>query len=192
MTHHFVNLVSWKYFAFNVKPHRKIHVDSLTLKMMFRLFGRNTERLSGVGYFGTSNFPEKTIFLTSSSYNSKYCYVLPFWKTIHEIILTADIKAQIKDFQSIVIGISSPKQDYLADLIVEHFPNKEVFCLGAAIYEKKTAKWIDNLGLNWFTMMVKNPQRFLKKIYITFRSANRIIFSKKERILFRSFMEISR
>lgn len=191
MTHHFVNLVSWQYFALNVKSYRIIYVDSLTLKIMLRVFGRKAKRLSGVGYFAMSNFPSKTIFLTSSTYEAKYSYVLPFWKTLDDIVLTADIKSEIKDFQTIVIGISSPKQDYLADLLIELYPHKEIFCLGAAIYEEKTDKRIDSLGLNWFIMMLKNPERFFNKIRLTFSSAAKIIFLKKERTLFKSFMENS-
>ena len=189
MTHHFVNLVSWRYFALDMRPYRKIYVDSLTMKVMIRLFGRNTDRLSGVGYFAGANFPCETIFLTSSTYKAQYFYVLPFWNTKAEIVLSSKLRSAILDYSTIVIGISSPKQDYLADLIKSQFPDKEVFCLGAAIYENNTEERIDDLGLNWLIMMLKNPKRFVYKISLTFSSAVKIVFLKKERLLFRRFIE---
>lgn len=131
MTYHFVNLVSWKFFSEKVSDRQIIYVDSLSLQFMCLLFGRKIKRISGVSYFNNSLESIEAFYLTTSVYKSNAHFVLPFWRKIEEIVLTNDLILAIKQDSNLVIGISSPKQDKLAELIISRFPDKTVYCLGA-------------------------------------------------------------
>ena len=115
--------------------------------------------------------------------------VLPFWKSIDEISLDNLLIHKIEGYESIVIGISSPKQDYLADLINDLCPEKNIFCLGAAVYTSSNNLRSDKLSLNWFSMMFNDFNRFKEKIIITIKEFLLIIFISKSRENFKSFLK---
>ena len=189
MTYHFVNLVSWRFFSEEISDKQIIHVDSLSLQFMCFLFGRRVKRISGVHYFNNSFESLEAFYLTSSAYKSNAHYVLPFWQKIDEIVLTNDLILTIKQNANIVIGISSPKQDKLAELIISRFPEKTVYCLGAAIYTNDKANWYDRYGLSWFFLMLRDRRRFVTKISLTLISAGKTLFIPRERKAFKKFLQ---
>jgi len=189
MTYHFVNLVSWKFFSENVSDRQIIKVDSLSLQFMCFLFGRRVKRISGVHYFNNSIESFEVFYLTSSIYKSNSYFVLPFWRKIEDIELTDDLIFAIKQNEKLVIGISSPKQDKLAELIISRFPDKAVYCLGAAIYTNDKANWYDRHGLSWLFLMIQDWRRFVTKISLTLISAGRILFISSERNAFKKFLQ---
>lgn len=190
MTNHFVNLVSWRYFIKKYSNKRNIFIDSLSLYFCCRLFGFSTKRTSGVYFFHNNIDIENSIFLLSED-NSlfKNNIVLPFWKSIDEISLDNLLIQKIEAYESIVIGISSPKQDYLADLINDLSPEKNIFCLGAAVYTSSNNLRSDKLSLNWLSMMLNDFNRFKEKIRITIKEFLLIIFISKSRENFKFFLK---
>ena len=188
MTYHFVNLISWEFFVDNgiSNINKKLKVDSLSLSIMIKLFGYNNHRFSGLKFYNENNF-ESNIFLVSSINNNfTNSFVLPFWKNINDIKLNKEIISKIEEYENIIIGISSPKQDSLSFKINKIFPNKNIYCLGAAIYEKYSTK-IDFLNINWILFLIKKPKRTFYKIYQTVKEILKILFMKKNRIKFKMF-----
>ena len=190
MTNHFVNLVSWKYFIKKPSDKRNIFIDSLSLYFCCRLFGFSTKKISGVYYFHNNIDIENSLFLLSEDNNLfKNNIVLPFWNYIDEISLDNLLIQKIDEYESIVIGISSPKQDCLADLINDLYPEKKIFCLGAAVYTSSNSLISDKFRLNWLTMMLNDFSRFKEKIKITIKEILSIIFISKSREKFREFLK---
>lgn len=190
MTNHFVNLVSWRYFIKKYSDKRNIFIDSLSLYFCCRLFGFSTKKTSGVYFFHNNIDIENSIFLLSEGNNLfKNYIVLPFWKSIDEISLDNLLIQKIEAYEYIVIGISSPKQDYLADLINDLYPEKNIFCLGAAVYTSSNNLRSDKLSLNWLSMMLNDFNRFKEKIRITIKEFLLIIFISKSRENFKFFLK---
>ena len=190
MTNHFVNLVSWRYFIKNKADKRNIFIDSLSLSFCCRLFGVSLKKISGVWFFHNKIDSNQSIFLVSSDKKFfKHQFVLPFWKSIDEISLDKKVVKQIEAFESIVVGISSPKQDRLADLINKLYPEKNIYCLGAAIYTSSNDLKSDKLSLNWLSMLLNDFSRFKEKIKITAKEFLLIIFDEKSRHSFRLFLK---
>lgn len=189
MTYHFVNLISWRYFALNHSHKRHLFVDSLSLAFLCRAFGYRAKRHSGVAHFLGKKDLHEALFLTSKEINLYKYQQLPFWKSERDVRLNRDLEKAIHSRNIIIIGISSPKQDRLADLISSKFPNKVIYCLGAAIYVKPTAKNFDKLGLTWLYLLTKDWRRAQAKIQNTISNALKIIFDSTERALFKEFLK---
>jgi hypothetical protein len=188
MTNHFVNLVSWKYFIKKQSDKRNIFIDSLSLYFCCRLFGFSTKKISGVNYFHNNVDIENSLFLLSEDNDLfKNSIVLPFWNSIDDVSLDDSLIKKIDEYESIVIGISSPKQDYLADLINDLYSEKNIFCLGAAVYTSSNSLISDKFTLNWLTMMLSDFSRFKVKIRITIKELLSIIFISRSRKNFREF-----
>ena len=167
----------------------KLHIDSLTLGWMCKLFGKTIERNSGVHFFSQYKRKGHSLFLTAGEFEGGHFITLPYWENLDDICLNDYLTEEISLFNEIVIGISSPKQDRLAHLIQKKFPDKKIFCLGAAIYTNATASKYDSLGLSWLFLLRKDGKRFWIKISQTFISAFRIILLKSERKDFRDFLD---
>ena len=190
MTNHFVNLVSWRYFYQNKSSNRKIHIDSFSLYLCCRLFGKFLKKKSGINFFHNNLNIEKSIFLLGDEnkfFENKI--ILPFWESIDDVCIDNLIIKEVEGYESIVIGISSPKQDRLADLINEIYPKKNIFCLGAAIYTAPNSLRGDRLSLNWLVMMLNDFKRFKEKIKITIIEVFSIIFISKSRKSFKQFLK---
>jgi hypothetical protein len=184
MIYHFVNLVSWKGVSLLKNNYSKIFYDSISFTFVSRLFGVRLKRNSGVGYY-LNNFEhlKNSLFLVNEKSNLARIEIeLPFWNKIDEIYLDEDLLKIINNFDSIVIGISSPKQDYLASLIINKFPKKNIYCLGAAIYSSNNQKKIfDRLGFSFLYFMFSNPIRTLNKIYLTVKEFILLIFTNRKK-----------
>jgi hypothetical protein len=192
MIYNFVNLVSWRFFI-EIKStnQRTIFVDSLSLLFCCRLFGVKVEKKSGINFFHNNINTDDSIFLIASNNNSfNHKMILPFWKSIDEISISEINTQKLYDYNNIVIGISSPKQDHLAQLINNQFPEKNIFCLGAAIYTSSQSLQSDKISLNWLFMMFRDFKRFKNKMYSTLKELYLINFTSKSKEKFKLFLKL--
>jgi hypothetical protein len=185
MTHHYVNLISWKYFIQN-SANSKIYIDTLSLQFLMLIFGCPTKRRSGIDQFVLR---PNAIFLASKSPSVEEdgVYVLPFFNSLEEVKLNNDIIESVRNYKYIYIGISSPKQDKLAKLLSDVFPEKEVYCYGAALGGEK--RKLGKLGLNWLMLLLDNPKRFRQKIKLTSKEFIKIVFNKGYQKKFKLFIK---
>ena len=190
MTNHFVNLVSWRYFVTD-NIDSKIHLDSISIRLLAHIYGyKGFSSCSGfVFYSKRKNELKDSLFLTSQYVEgSPMQYKLPYWRDITEVCIPIEIKKELKKASTVVIGISSPKQDRLAHLIQKKYDIDSVYCLGAAIYPTEDLTKYDRYGINWLLLLVRQPKRTMGKIKITLNEVFLILFYKRDRLLFKTFL----
>lgn len=183
MTYHFVNLISWRFFIYPIQ-NSKIQIDSISLQFIALCFGRPIRRNSGLSV--NINYSESIFLVSNSRSELEPSIVLPTFDNINEVTIGLELIKSIEKFKSIYIGITSPKQDKLARLIQDVYPEKSIYCLGAALYSDYN---FGNVGLNWLYLLIKQPKRTIKKLILTSNEILRLVLYKKDRKLFRSFID---
>lgn len=184
MTYHYINLISWRFFK-NSMHGSQLNIDSISLQILLLLHGVKISRKAGVT-ISKDNKPNR-IYLIDRKIENEKCIILPYYANLEEVSITQEVIEEIKDFDSIIIGISSPKQDKLARIIHSNFPEKEIYCLGAAVYE--TNHKMNFIGLSWLFFLIKKPKRTLKKLKITIAEFFKILLIKKQNEDFKAFKE---
>ncbi len=145
----------------------------------------NFDKLPGREVINKIRIPEniKNIYLCGNKSQKQIEYLekkldkkilfkeIPFLKNNKDI---ANFKLQIMDNSVVIINISSPKQEILAQNILKNNPNKKIYllCLGGGIAmacgeEKKAPQKIEELNLEWIWRLQSN----------TFHRLNRLIFT---------------
>ena len=166
MTVHFSNILTYNYFK-SVDHERKVFVDGFLLQLaLFIVTLKWHKKKSGLNFHQSIDQSTHFYLLGSTIENNINAYVLPFWNEISDITINQDLIDKISSHNGIILGISSPKQDYLAEMLNEYLPEKSYYCLGAAVYTRPAilSEWVlVTLG----TMLVSNPKRTLKKIGIS-------------------------
>ena len=114
--------------------------------------------------------------------------MLPYWKSEEDIELSKELISRLAPFTKVAIGISSNKQDVLAELIQSVFPEKVIYCLGAAISTKRSYNSFDKFGLTWVLFMITSPVRAYMKIKITLMEFLKILFYEEDRNKFLTFI----
>lgn len=187
MTHHFVNILTWKYFCDKKLNNASIHVDGFLLKIVCSLFGLKAEKKSGLNFYHDFIDNNSAFLLPRPLEGFTDFYVLPFWEEEKDINIDEELRNFIQDKSSIVIGISGPKQDHLGNLIDIEFPNKQIYCLGAAVTTSRfvAKEW---LIITWPTMLYNDPKRTLLKLKASFKEIVCLIVSKKTRQDLRLFI----
>jgi hypothetical protein len=180
MTYHFVNIITWEYFFDKNLNNATIMVDGFLLKLTCSFFGVKTKKKSGLNFFHNEINDSYCFLLPSPGQNFTDFFVLPFWKEENDICITDELREFIRYKTNIVIGISAPKQDHLANLIDIEFPDKKIYCLGAAVTTSRfsSREW---LIITWPTMFYNNPIRTLSKLKLSLLEIFNIIFSKRKR-----------
>ena len=186
MTKHFVNILTWKFFLDNISIKNEINIDGFLLVLLLKLFNCSVKKKSGLIYYHDLD-KNSFGYILNSKTDLKDSIVCPFWESIEDINPTYEILNFTHKYDKIIIGISSPKQDKLALLLNNKFPKKEFICLGAAVYSKPIFN-SENLFNTWISLFISNPFRTLSKLYKSLLEVKKIILNKKERNLFRQFI----
>lgn len=183
MTYHFVNILTWKYFLENQSKDRKIYIDGFLLKLAIYVVSKKwIQKRSGVNFYSLEKF-ESTLFLGAREIKNENCIVLPIWNSLEDVMVSEELSAAVVNSPQIVIGISSPKQDRLAELLQKS--NKvrgDIYCLGAAIYTKPLIK-SEYLIVTWFTMFFNAPKRTLQKLSLSIPAFFSAIFTQRKELL---------
>jgi hypothetical protein len=134
MTIHFSNILTYHHFN-EVDFQRKIYVDGFLLQLaIFFVKFKWVRKRSGLNFHESLNVNDYFYLLASDRSFTQNTFILPYWNRLEEITLNQEILSSIKQFKNVIIGISSPKQDLLAELLIKDSPDKNFFCLGAAVY----------------------------------------------------------
>ena len=187
MLYHYVNLVSWKFFEDSVLKDASdqfIYIDSLSLFVVSRFFGFRIKKYSGVlalsDLLEIIDFQSCIILGGDSRFLEIKNVEVPYWTNPNEICLHEDFVKELSCYQTIFIGISSPKQDKLGLLIQEVMPEKDIYCFGAALY----AKPFRILGTYWLSFLFKSPGRSVVKLSQTFLNILELLlnFSRRNQL----------
>lgn len=166
MTFHFVNILTWEFFTENRSEGLIIYVDGFLLQLaLFLTTGKWIKKKSGLNYYHNHQWSESTLFLTSDGVQGfKNELSLPVWDDATSLNISTSFLESISKFENIVIGISSPKQDFLALKIAREYPDIRLYCLGAALYTKRVLN-SENVFVTMATMLFNNPRRFVLKAF---------------------------
>ena len=186
MTIHFVNIVSWKYFSNLEHSNRHIFIDGFILVNILKLFGFKTKKVSGIVYYQKMD-KSNVGFILKSDNGLKDTLPCPFWDSINDVVLTNEISNFVSKYDKIIVGISAPKQDKLAIILNDKFPNKEFYCLGAALYTKPI-NLSESILNTWFSNLFVDPKRTLIKLFLSLKEVLFLISDSKHRKLFRNFI----
>ena len=185
----FCNLLTWKYIHDNWHDNRVVYFDSISIYVATRVLTRlNPSVLSGVEFVSRNRgLLSNSLTLSGSEYKTDgKNLVLPFWKDSVDVD-KSDIENLDNYIGDIVcIGISSPKQEVLADQLIGNY-NTICFCLGAALYNEVTGFARRN-NLVWLALLYRDPRRGLNKIYQTLVEIFKLLFSKRRRREFKYFV----
>jgi hypothetical protein len=192
MTYHFVNLVSWRFFLNKQSFGRVINLDSVSIHFLSKLFGYNLGKLSGVTFYNSSDFHDSsTLYMSAKEMGFKNEIILPFWKSLDEVNI-GFLEDEIYSFKKVVLGVSSPKQDKLAELLMDSrkfSDDVEIYCLGAAIYLEKS-HIAESRSVHWLSFLLSDPLRTVYKLRMTVVELIKILFLKKDREKFKLFLDL--
>jgi hypothetical protein len=182
--HHFVNLVSLRYHVENQCESNVYYVDSISLSVVLKLMRIQHSRRSGVGFYSNETFDDAFYFLAYDSGVHENYTVVPWLEesAIERYASEFIDNNDIQHFKSVVIGISSPKQDILGRCLTQVFTG-EIYCLGAAIQYRDSmlVDFSDIVGLTWLLMFLRSPYRTMNKIVKTITQLIPIVVSKNYR-----------
>jgi len=95
------------------------------------------------------------------------------------------------------LGISAPKQNYLAIALHAYRPDLEYHCLGAAVARFETAgqeasgrRSLSGSGFEWLAFLLTSPRRTWGKINVTLREGARALVHGPSRAAFKQFAAI--
>lgn len=190
MIHSFVNLVSWRYFIrLDEKKSVKINIDSTSLTVCCWLFGVPVKRYSGISHYHGMQNVESALYLVPMEKGFHRNEIgLPFWADLESISIDDDVLKRCRKNNCIILGISSPKQDLVARIIQKECPNADIYCLGAAVSSLSIDTLFDSMALGWFSLAFRNPVRFYSKMSITISEIFKILFDKRTKEEFKSFL----
>jgi hypothetical protein len=171
------------------KVQRKIFFDSISIRVLaFLITGKKIYVQSGVDYFlnEVKNSDSNCFLVANKSVQFQNSFVLPQFNDMDEDELNKVDWTYIQSFENIYIGISSPKQEKLAEFLQTKYGMGNYFCLGAALYVNP----IDfrNSSLKFLTFLKQDYERSITKIRITLIQTLRILFFSSVRGEFREFI----
>ena len=204
MIHHYVNLTCWKDVYELYDPIRDIvWVDSISLQiiawcsskctvfhpgvMMLERIKLDFAKMENVEWFFLT--PELNINIPAEKQ-----YVLPFFED-SDINFPDSLVSILNSLPSktyVALGISSPKQNYLATILYNHRSDLEYHCLGAALeLLGSSIKYTRYLYyMSWLRLLLLSPRRTIKKLKTTFQQILVLCTKNDSRKYFAKFMDI--
>lgn len=198
MIHHFPNLVCWEdIYQIYDKNRDQLYLDSITCYALGILLGVKGNYFSGTEM--AHNLSKKSsrdfYFLLSEEIcdiEETKKLVLPFKedfigdKSVLKFINSIPLNGNI------IIGISSPKQNVLANYLYSIRSDLEYLCLGAAVTQTWGPKGgntrLRGTGFQWVEFLLFQPKRTIKKQMRTLAEIYKILFSNERIRLYKEFV----
>tara|TARA_B100001173_G_scaffold298931_1_gene297004 strand:+ start:328 stop:954 length:627 start_codon:yes stop_codon:yes gene_type:complete len=202
MIHHFPNFVCWKeiYKIYN-ESRDQVYLDSISCYVLGLLFGIKGNYFSGpeMAYSLAKKPLGDFHFLLSEEIrdieNTKKL-VLPFKESFIDDKSVLEFINSIPINGKVILGISSPKQNVLANYLFSVRSDLEYFCLGAAVKQtwgfKGANTRLRGTGFQWVEFLLFQPRRTIEKQAKTIFEAFTILFSPKRIKQFREFVAITK
>lgn len=194
--HHFLNLVVWD--AVNEEIRNKktdtvkdiLYCDSWSMLLMMKAFDFSGQRNPGTQFLQklSSTIDVKFLILSSGMEIIESYAII---QTLPKNVIPGNFLMPELDenIDTVIIGISSPKQNLIARQIAIANPHiKDVYCLGAAVDLILSKRKIKDPNLLSFIFFY--PRRTIIKILQSIKSALSILFLAKARHEFNEFIRL--
>ena len=202
MIKHFPNFVCWEEVISDYDEDRDlVFLDGISCYVLGLLLVKRGNYYSGpqMGHVLKTNTTLPNYFLLANdikniSENRKI--ILPFKDSFEGDTHLIDFINNIPKGSNVIIGISSPKQNFLANYLFTIRDDLEYICLGAAVqltWGFKNANTIlRGTGLQFLEFFILQPRRTVFKHAATWAEMFSILFSFKKIKKFKAFVEISK
>jgi hypothetical protein len=177
-----------------------IFLDSISIRLIARIKGHKLPescKISGI------EFAQRIVDIYPNSlhvssghgnvlgFGSEF--VVPYWQRNEDVNPSYELLKSCASFKTIVISISSPKQEILAKKINESVDSRitRIYCLGAAIDAPRNLL-TKTTYLIWLGMLFKNPVRGISKLFKTSLSAIRIFLNEEESEAFDKLIQVAK
>jgi hypothetical protein len=192
MIYHHLNIPSLTYFLKIDILEQTFFVDSLSLRLVCLILGLDKPRVPGsIHLKGLLEDPQSSVFLTAYSSGFENEIILPFFKTFEDIenYNWHSFAKPMGDNPLITkcfLGVSSPKQNLIAQKLQKILPNIDYFCIGAiadnrVIENGFILKFLSKYNVEFAFHFFLNPRRTVLKLAIMSSFFIKFIFSKKFR-----------
>lgn len=198
MVHHFPNFVCWReiFSAYN-RDRDLIYIDSILCFLVGILVGRVGNYFSGpqMAHRLFNESSDQRYFLLAEniekiSVDKKL--ILPFRSSFEGDLEILSFLEKLPHGSTLVIGVSSPKQNILANYLHSLRPDLRYFCLGAAVHitwdMKHANTKLRGSGFQWIEFLIVHPKRTIGKIATSVLETFVILSSWKSITLFRRFV----
>lgn len=178
MIYHYVNLVMWEDISVSFDANsERCYCDSITMLIAARLCGIRLTRRPGtqaIQALRSSLTASSTLVLAKNAEPNPdgfQVFALPWYDSF--IYIPAKLKATISQSKphTLLVGISSPKQNELARQLQKITPKSDIFCLGAALNYNNDAgpgrNILSQWSLEWMSFLYRQPRRTILKIGAT-------------------------
>ena len=196
MVSHYIGLVGWRDFRNLNHSRNSFFIDSILFRFAASFFGCRAKYLPGATFSGSVDaLSRKYLYLVPFEMGHLPLgqqFVLPFFK--EDVYLSEELREKLSECSSdaiVLIGISSPKQNLLGDLIGEA-TGLRVHCIGAALLDIGTARqeamdFFSGWGVEWLIRALRQPRRFVTKIGIISKELLILLSDSELRSDFRVF-----
>lgn len=198
MIHHFPNFVCWKEVYENFQCDRDvISLDGISCRVVGALLGVSGNYFSGpeMAHRLKKQCDNNLFFLLPKNIKSiadHKKFILPFADTFDNDELLNDFIKKIPINSIVIIGISSPKQNYLARYLHSVRRDLKFFCLGAAVLPTWGSDYgntvLRGTGFQWLEFLIIEPKRTFKKQVATWRAIFKVLRNHEERSIFKEFV----
>lgn len=202
MIHHYVNLVCWRPILDIFDRDRDVvWVDSFSLLKLVHRFRSDVEYRPGTTVMGMNEYQligdPSWFFLVAATLENLPAdlqYVLPMFDEIELTSELRDLLSGLKKGTKVAIGISAPKQNFLAVAMHAFRPDLEYHCLGAALAECRPGQIgkskLAGTGWEWTRFLVSSPVRTFGKIAATLKEWWALQVDPGSQLSFKQFCRI--
>ena len=188
MVSHYIGLVGWREFRHLDGSRNIFFIDSILFRVAAYFFGCRATYLPGATFSRSIDvLNDKCLYLVPfelPDIPSVQQYILPFFK--EDVHLSDELTKKLATCSSdtiVLIGISTPKQNLLGDMI-GNATGFHVHCIGAALLDigttrQETMGLFSGWGVEWLVRALREPNRFVAKVGAILRELW-ILFSDPE------------
>jgi hypothetical protein len=202
MVHHFPNLVCWQeIYQIYDKSRDIVYLDGISCYLLGLSIGIKGNYFSGpeMAYSLAKKSLEDVYFLLAEEIDGiekTKKLVLPFKNSFTDDKSVLGFINSVPVNGKVILGVSSPKQNVLANYLFSIRPDLEYFCLGAAVKQTWSLKGANTrlrgTGLQFLEFLVFQPKRTIPKHLRTWAELIRILCSPSEIRLFRKFVAVTK
>lgn len=184
MVYHYINLVDWEQFINFDKKHNRYLVDSRSLALLMSILSKSFEYLPGIIACPKqiSNNEKNLFLLLPSQIDTSWPNLILPEIQIEDIPEFArKLVGSLPKNKTLMLGISSPKQNLLAIELQKLGYSGDIHCFGAALLPSlsETTELVSRWHILFF--LKHHPRRTLFKMLKTIKGSLRLIIHSQDR-----------